>query len=260
MTQCNYIINDESKPEIWLPPEGFSSGLELDKRPFGDSVYGSLAESFPSNLLIPRSDWQSWIEEQIAQERTIRHLLDKAGIGPKDQNGTNYCWIFGPTRAFEIARLRQGQEFVSLSPASAGAQIKMGANQGGWGKEGLQWISEKGLVPSALWRDTQISGWQQLRDQHSQTALDYRCTEWWELQPRNLDQLISCVLRGIPVAVGYNWWSHEVCAVGAAWIDGAIALVIMNSWGNWGDRGYSVLQGNKMYPDDAVAPRVALAA
>ena len=74
-------------------------------------------------------------------------------------------------------------------------------------------------------------------------------------------QLISCLLRRIPVAVGYDWWGHEVTAVDAIWLDGTVAIRIRNSWGmSWGNKGFSVLQGNKMIPADAVCARVAVAA
>lgn len=169
------------------------------------------------------------------------------------------CWINAPTWCVEVIRAKQGQKHVSLSPASAGAQIKNYRNVGGWGKEGLQWIVDNGLVPTSMWPDNGIS--KQYRTEAAvKAAMDYRVAEWWVLPNRDIDAMISCVLRGHPVAIGLNWWSHEVTAIEAAWIDGAIALIIGNSYGvGWGTKGYGVLQGNQMYPDDAVAPRTALA-
>jgi len=90
--------------------------------------------------------------------------------------------------------------------------------------------------------------------------MSYRITEWMELRPRNLEEHISLLLRNIPVAVGLNYWSHEVSDHDAVWLDGTVAVRFRNSWDmDWGDKGFAIRQGSKMYADDAVAPRVALA-
>jgi hypothetical protein len=153
----------------------------------------------------------------------------------------------------------QFEQHVVLSPASAGGPIKNFRNVGGWGKEGLEWIVENGLVPVDRWPANAIDR-RLYTPENKELAKNYRVTEWWELEPRNLDHLVSCVLRGFPVAVGYTWWRHEVSGVDVVWQEGAVCLQIANSWGtNWGDRGYGLLCGRKMLPDDAVAPRQAVA-
>lgn len=169
------------------------------------------------------------------------------------------CWFNAPTHCLEIDRVMQNESPVSLSPASGACKITNFRNVGGWGKQALEFIIDTGVVPSSMWPDTAI-------DRQYDTAATnaergkYRVVEWWELEPRNLDQLMSVLLRRWPVAVGYNWWSHEVTAVNPRWIDGAPALDIDNSWGtSWGTNGRGVLQGNRMLPDDAVVPRTALA-
>jgi hypothetical protein len=92
-------------------------------------------------------------------------------------------------------------------------------------------------------------------------AQQYRVDKWLELEPRNIDQLVSLDLRDIPVPVAYNWWGHEVTAYDAVWVNGEIGIRCRNSWGmSYGHLGFFLLQGNKMYPDDAVAPLTATAA
>lgn len=179
------------------------------------------------------------------------------------RNGTilisGNCWVNAPTYCMEVVRVIQNEPQVLLSPASAGAQIKNYQNVGGWGREALQWISDKGLVPVTSWPANAIDR-QYATDANIKLALDYRATEWWELEAGTIDQLVSCLLRSNPVAVGLSWWSHEVTYVDADWVDGAIACVFRNSWGtSYGDNGYGVLQGQRMIPDDAVSPRVAVA-
>lgn len=170
------------------------------------------------------------------------------------------CWINAPTFCVELIRAKQGQRHVELSPASAGAQIKNYWNVGGWGREGLEWIVKHGVAPVDLWPANAINR-RYRTEQAVAEALKYRVDEWWVLPDRDLDAMVSCVLRGHPVSVGYNWWRHQVTATGILWVDGTVALEIGNSWGEaWGTMGYGMIQGNRMLPDDATAPRTALAA
>jgi hypothetical protein len=251
------IINDAT-PDRDLFHPGKGRGLDLSDRPRG-RAYEGVAQPFPDELLIPRSDWQAIIQEQEEQESRLIDICDRAGLKVKDQQQTSYCWVNGPTHCTEIVRLLQNQPMVSLSPASAGAQITGYRNEGGWGKTALEFILSNGLVPSDKWPDNAIDR-RYATAENLALAKKYRDDEWFELEPGNLDQLGSAVLRRIPVAVGYNWWSHEVSAVALKMVDGEPALIIDNSWGqSYGTKGRGVIQGRRMLPDDAVAPRTAIA-
>lgn len=258
MQSEHFIINDDTPNDVLFPQE-FGRGLELEARPQG-FAHAATANPFPDSFLIPQSDWQGLIQERKSRKAGITYECDRVGLKVKDQQQTNYCWANGPTHATEIIRVMQGLAPVALSAASVAAQVTNFRNVGGWGDDALQWIIKNGIDPESVWPNAAISR-QYATEANKTLALNYRVTEWWELEPKNLNQLISAVLHDIPVAVGFSWWSHEVCAVDADWIDGAIALVIDNSWGtSWGKNGRGTLQGRKMLPDDAVAPRVVVVA
>jgi hypothetical protein len=90
----------------------------------------------------------------------------------------------------------------------------------------------------------------------------YRVSEWWNLAAggRLFDAVFSLLLIGVPVTAGYNWWGHQITLLDALWIDGGPAVGFDNSWGpTWDVDGYAVLQGQRMYPDDAASPAVAIA-
>jgi hypothetical protein len=251
------IINDAT-PDSVVDPGKFGKGLELGRR---TTPYGQMRSTttFPKELLVPRSEWQARIKEMEEQKSRHSDIVTTAGLPCKDQDQTNYCWINAPTYAVESKRVVQGQKMVILSPASAGGPIKNFRNVGGWGEEGLSYIAEFGLVPVDLWPANAIKASYNTAANRA-VAMNYRCTEWWELVPRNLDELISCLFLREPVAVGYNWWGHEVTGCDPVWLDGEIALRIRNSWAmSWGSQGFGILQGKKMLPDDAVVPRVVTA-
>jgi len=249
----NERIIDDSTDSIAAIPPGMSTGY---RGMFRSAAIADGFSALPSTLMIDRSEWQARIQEMEERKSRVSDLIIQARLPPKDQANTNYCWIFAPTHGIEVARVIQGQRPVSLSPASAGAQIKGFRNEGGWGDEGLQWIAEHGLVPSEDWPDTAIDQ-QYATQQNKATALEYRATEWDRLQPRSVEQLVSALLNRKPVAIGLNWWAHEVLAVDAMWLDGDIAIRCRNSWGDRPDypNGFFVLRGRKMIPDDAVSCR-----
>ena len=241
-------------------PSGQSRGLiDLSLvRPDG-YAYSGIAKPFPKELLIPRNDWQAWIQEMEERKTRTSDLVKQAGLQCKNQQSTSYCWINAPVYCQEVKRVVQNQSLVVLSPASAGAQIKNFRNVGGWGREGLEWLVEHGCCPVENWPANAIDR-RYATEENKALALKYRVDEWYELQPRNLDEHVSALLRRIPCAVGLNYWGHEVSDEDAIWLDGEIAIRFRNSWGMvWGSEGYGVRQGNKRFADDIVDPATVYA-
>lgn len=259
----------------------FSSQLSSKEFVIGDDNYQShLDYRTPGGVLLSRGrtapppDWQKprclgvssvpiMTEQEIVEraeelERKKARLSDFAranGIPCLDQNGTNYCWINAPTHCVELKRVLQGHRFVKLSPASVGGPLTNFRNVGGWGTAGLKGIAEMGLVPVDKWPANAISR-SHNTDANRQLALNFRAEEWDELKTSVLAVATQLVLLN-PVAVGFNWWGHEVTYYDVVVTNGRISgLRIRNSWGmEWGDDGFSVLTGSKMVPDDVVTPR-----
>jgi hypothetical protein len=235
-------------------------GTGLDYSARTEEGYGDTADPFPSELLIPRSEWQARIQEMEEQKSRLSDTIVQAGIPPKNQAQTPYCWINAIVGAEEVVRAGQNQPYVELSPASAGARIKNFRAVGGWGREAIEWVQEHGVTPTRLWPNNAIDR-QYLTDAAVKEALKYRVGKYWVLD-NSIDQIFSCLLRRIPVCVGLAWWQHEVYYVDPLWIDGQPAVRPRNSWGDLPQypNGFFVLQGRKMSPDDSVAPRSAYAA
>lgn len=253
----NEVIIDDSFPADKLEaPLGFSKGLLTGPR---ESPGYTASVPFPSELLIPESEWQARIKEREERKTRLSDLVDQVGLPCKDQNGTNYCWINAPVHCIEIMRVVQNQKMVILSPASCGAPIKGFRNVGGWGDEGLRWIEENGIVPVEQWPANAISR-SHYTEANKQLAKKYRCTEWMALKPRSQAEMVSCLLHNFPVACGFNWWGHETTAYEPVWLDGEVQIRHRNSWAmTYGDRGYFILKGSKKLADDAVSPRAVTA-
>jgi hypothetical protein len=259
------VIDDDTPVESLECPPEFSRGLELGFRSGApdDYAYGDAATPFPPEWLISESEWEPRIKEMEEQKSRVSDRINMAGLPCKNQEQTNYCWINAPVHTLEIMRVMQNQPMVILSPASAGGPIKGYRNVGGWGKEGLLRLISHGCNSIGRWPANAISS-RYATAENAEEALLYRVVEWIEIRPRNIQQLMSCLLRRIPIAVGYNWWTHEVTLYDPVWVNGGPGGRMRNSWGmNWpnaGAAGYSILTGSKLLPDDAVAPLSAIAA
>lgn len=248
------IINDHTRQESFGSPEGFGTGYQGMFR--SSQSRDELTIPFPKSLYVPRADWQGMIQEKQERKARKSDRIIQAGLKCKNQQQTFYCWGNAPTHLVEIARMAQNEPYEELSPASVCCPINNFVNQGGYGEDALRQLITHGAVPSRLWPSNAID-----RRYYTQANMDvakkYRVVKWYNVKPRNEEEYISCLLRDICVANGYNWQGHETCGIEAVWIDGAIATRNRNSWSmDWPSRGaggWYILQGNRMLPDDSVA-------
>lgn len=199
--------------------------------------------------LIPKNEWDDRINELEKNESTIQDMCNYFNLPCLDQGSTNYCWVNAPTHCCEIIRLLETGQNFSYSPASAGAPIKNFRNVGGWGNEALEYFKKNGLNLTSDWPANQIDR-KNYTQENREKALKHKTIEYFVLN--SWEERVSCILSGIPIADGYNWWAHEVCGVGL--VKGSHDLVIRNSWGmSWGDKGFAILSGTRKMADDSVA-------
>ena len=254
------IIDDDAVARglyVYNVVDGERKGTGWIERDLSDDPYCSFAAPF--NIpLIPRSEWAARIEEMEATNTRPSDLMKAALVPCKDQKQTSYCWIFAATSCVEQVLSIQGQPFVSLSPASAGAPIKNYRNEGGWSTQGIRWIAEHGLVPSAAWPDTAIDKrWNTAETKQMRER--YKVVDWIEATPRGEEQLMTLLLSRIPCACGYNREGHATICLDPLYFGGdEFGSRSRNSWGaNFGDNGFFVRRGSRHIPDDIVAPHVA---
>lgn len=254
-----FVIDDSNYQQHCGPLSPTIDGRGRVPRDWAKMPYGSHPVATKFDIpLIPRSDWAAMIQEREERGGLLSQAMLKAGVKSLDQNGTNYCWCNGVvTGMLAIAAFSGPGPIDELSPASAAAQIKDYRNEGGWGGDALEWISQHGIYLASEWPPN-------ARERKYKTAagdasaLGRKITEWYELSERNFDQKMTCLLLGLPVPSGYNYWSHEVCGIDPVIVEpGHFGSRERNSWGeDYGDHGFFILSENKATPDDAVVPRV----
>ena len=255
LPDCETVTEANYHGLIAAPVEdGQPLGSGYIPRDWSVDPFGGFAAPF--NLpTIPRSEWPRMIEEREAIGVTNRQLLKEFAIAPLNQGQTNYCWCNAVVSALHIILAGQGSLFERLSPASAAAPIKGFQNRGGWGIEAVKWIAEHGINSVDEWPANKIDK-SLYTTENKAKAARRKITEWYDLKPNSIDQLVTCLLNGIPVALGLDWWGHEILAVDPAIENGNLVIVIQNSWGEgWGDKGLGKLSEAKARAADQVAPR-----
>lgn len=253
------IIDDETDMSAYGPPiiGGEEVGRGYIPRDWNEDPFGSVAEPFGLPLIDP-SEYADRIEEMERTKTRLSDIIKAAGMRSKNQKSTSYCWVFAATSAVQVVRIIQGEPHVELSPASVGAPIKNYRNVGGWSTQAIKYGAEHGWVPSDLWPDTAIDR-KYDTDETREARKGFLVKEWSELRPRNDQELMTCLLSRIPVAIGQNHWSHAILALDPLIFDGGnTGHLDLNSWSeSYGDKGFFVQRGSKRLADDAIAPRVA---
>ena len=245
------VIDDDTPEREWHPSvNGFGTGWVKPE----NAGYAANATGFIDGLSINPSDFQARIEQRESTQTQLSHKMIRAGLPCKNQASTNFCFANAPTHAVEILTVLQNQPLVILSAASVACIVTNFSNRGGWADDALGVIRERGVMPESVWPVNQIS--RRLdTDTNWKKAEPFKVDKWCTLQPKNMNQLASMLLQDIPVPVAFNWWGHEVTAYDAIWLNGRLAIRCRNSWGmEYGDKGFFVLQGSKMYFDDGIAP------
>lgn len=243
------------------------------------------------------SDFPKLIQLQLDEGRRLSDFRavkgpNKGMIPARDQNGKGYCWAHSGVSAHLLLRAAQGFDYEDLSAYGIACQIKNFADEGGWGAQGLDWQMQNGCPTSKTWPQQSMSR-SNVNDAMKADAAAHKITEGFidlaaPQYDRNMtvNQMITCLLLGIPVITDFNWWSHSVCAMDvvsgatqwkvtraesgklmklpefeAFWgmhtVMAGIAIRILNSWGDsWSESGSGLLTGSKAVPDGATAPRL----
>lgn len=242
------------------------------------------------------------------QKQKVRHVSKKPvkdlrvfDIGIEDEdhyfftNGlmVHNCWAHSGTSCVLLLRAVNNAPYVDLSAYAIACIIKKYADQGGWGAQGLDFITSRGVPSGKYWPQQSMSRSNDNAETWANAAL-HKVTEGWvDLQAAQYDRNLSklqvgtCLLCNIPVVFDMNFWSHSIA--GMDLVDGneqrsvtrvesgkladlqmfekiwglndytGISTRIWNSWGNsWSKNGTGILSGSKAWPDGSVAPRVTI--
>ncbi len=263
------VINDSNYLQHCSPQiAGETMRHGLIPRDYGKFPRGCYASAKAVDFqLIPQSEWSDRIKVMESEKSRLSdiRLTGNAGqpIPSRDQNGKGYCWAHSGTSAMLALRAAHGLPYVSLSAYAVACMIKNFQDEGGWGAQGVDFQTERGIPSEEFWPQQSMS-----RSNDNAATWDnaklHRVSEGWiDLSAAQYDrqltfaQVMTCLLCRVPVVGDFNFWSHSVCLLDPVETSpGKFGVRIWNSWGDvWSDRGMGVLEGSKAIPDGAVAPR-----
>lgn len=236
-------------------------GTGLVHRDFAQFPVGYSSSRFDIPVL-SKSEQERWLKVRQDEKSSMRDIrrtyLDGKPIPSTNQEQTNYCWSYSTTSADMIMRALQGEPHQQLSGAANACKITNFRNIGGWGAASLERAVSHGIPNIAHWAEGN-AGLQKHWDSEQawENAANHRVIEFMELDPRNVEQMNTCLLLNIPLILDFNHWSHSVMGLCLKSLN-PLRITIWNSWSDqWGDLGEGDLVGNKAIPDGAVAIRVS---
>jgi hypothetical protein len=248
---------------------------DLDKHPVG-SLFGSMGtEEF--NKDVPLLSFEEIAERVEQAEKDKSRISDIRMIGDNgnpikslDQNGQGYCWAYSTCHGMMLRRAQMGLPYVRLSAHSLACKVKNFRDEGGWCGLSATKAMEIGYVPTKYWAEKSMSR-QNNTAANWEIAKGFRLTEgFMDLQQPvygktlTFQQVLSCAVSGVPVAVDYNHWSHSILGMDPVLATDRFPLNDPRTWGfriwnswrdQWGRLGTGILLGNKAIPNGAVAIR-----
>jgi|GEM_PF-1224881 len=253
-----HLYDDSNWQELLTPPFGRMMGARpIEEHPvyrdYAAVPYTEYVEDFP---LIPRSEWDSRIEEMDAKDMWP---TDHFRFDSFDQDGLGYCWINCVAQAMTLCRDMQGHPHRRISSASMGGPIKNYRNQGGWPEDGVDYAIEHGAVDQNHWGNNALN--RSLYNPTLDHRKHYKVTKAYKCSRESFDEAATCAFRCHGGIGSFNWWGHAVMygvrVVKLGRSDYGIEL--RNSWGEgWGSKnkhgvgGFSVLEGRKSLPSDMI--------
>lgn len=247
-------------------------------RDFDEIAVGSMAGSqkFGNDIQrIPRDQWSQLLRQQTENGMLCSQIRNRGNAGKpipsQDQNGQGFCWAYSPTAAAMVLRASAGMPYVELSAHSVACKIYNFQDRGAWNPLAFDFIREFGVAPASHWSPRSMD---RSNDNSAtwEAASNFRFTEGWididasAAYDKNLafDEIVTCLLLGLPCPVDFQWWGHSVLALDLVEVNRGFnvsdirrwGLRIWNSWtDNWGNNGTGVIQGEKCYTMGASCPR-----
>ncbi len=201
---------------------------------------------------IDPAEFKERIEEKTAKKQWVTDLCDKLGSRVKNQQRTNYCWIYAPTRGLEVAYITQQGLVLDLSAAHPGSIIQGGRNAGGSGITAVKFMAKYGVPTVKYWANAKVSN--SARDDAAAVAdaARHKIESYTDMDPRDHDAITSMVLSDRGVTVGVPSMTHEMLITFCVWENGRVIHGVDNSWNyTWGNNGRGLLTGRAANYDEA---------
>ena len=229
---ASFVDYDFTKDSRYV--QGYTPGI-----PSGRCA--AFADSF---ALIPEKDWRELCEART--KASMAHLVTRIF----NQGNEGSCVGNAGTQAHQVlqAKTLGKSAVVQMSAMSLYKQIGNSANSGAMVEDAIDRLNDTGILPldnaanKGRFAHTMShtgfyqpwpSGWKD-------TAKKFSGIEGFACD--TVAEMVSALFRGMPVHVGRA--GHSIVYLDPVWLDGSLAVLYVNSWGNdWGGAGGSFKGG-----------------
>ena len=213
--------------------------------------------------VIQPEDFKEVIQEcHDAQLFPVYHMERNGTLEGWNQNGLPLCWAWGGTAARVGVGALEGETPRALAPNSLGWLT-------GWRKRGyyldatIQGIRERGIlpaeyVPSLYSLDPSKFTHGPDTDSWEEEALNYRSSEWWDVQIGSAlwvaRQALTGLATGCPAYVADLAWGHALACVAMEWDEHQYLNLV---WWFWNSHNDDVIRrtGQRAVPDEMYVVR-----
>ena len=192
-------------------------------------------------------DEVQWYTYYSQQPKTI---LSEWTWDVKDQDGLGACASFAASGCVEVAEAVAGLPRVELASFCLYSLVSYPSDSGSGLDENATIVSTIGVPERAFsskfsgtggWSNSSgwPAGWKENAARHKCSVVDLggdSSSEAWH-------NLVVCLLRGIPCAIGVDWpGGHSIMAVAPVFTSSSVTgILIVNSWGaDWNGDGRTV--------------------
>ncbi|EFX61833.1 hypothetical protein DAPPUDRAFT_120886 [Daphnia pulex] len=235
----------------------------------GSVTFDKLNDELP---LIPWEDMPDMIAEMVANKSLLSDIRNTAYGSPipsLDQNGEGFCWFYSGTGGIMLLRAKANMPYVRLSAHAGACKIKNFRDQGGWGAQGLDFQRQYGVPSVEFWPEKSMDRRYDTQATWDNAALHKVSEGFIDLDAAQYDrklsaqQVLTCLIRGIPVIADYNDWGHSVILMDP--VDAFPNLSNrdmmrygVRGWNSWTD-GWGANDPNTTIEQNSTLPRPATA-
>ncbi len=249
-----YNATSAAANQTYVGPDGLPRSKGLIPRNFSTHPSGCHASvpTFPKDWIIPKNERASRLKDQQQEKSSLLNLREDnyESLKSLDQDSLGLCWAFSSTKAVMYMHAKMGPAPLILSAWWVAGKVKAWRDEGGWGLESAQQISDHGVPDMALCPSYSSKYDTDAVAQAAKKHLMLQFYDGTDDPATNQDIQESAALLGFSWAEDHNWWSHSVCG---CYLKDLGVVVIDNSWSeSAGDKGLYTLEGAHARPDNIV--------
>jgi len=172
--------------------------------------------------VIPRSEWPELLKTHRGLDWAVKSVYDQDAVGSCASESSN--------QGVSVTRVMAGMEWVEFNPWFTYHTVSGGVDAGSTLDDNVEFLVQYGACPESAW--PRSKGWKpKPSDAAYEAASKFKLLEVFDVD--SVEEAGTALLKGFAVYYGSNGHAKlftRMLDVSTGWY--------INSWGNWGDKGF----------------------